>query len=372
MREGEIARADELFAPVLAVRPTDGEVLFWSARLARLKGDPRDAHRRLKLAEGREWVPELLTLEYHLLALQRGDHTPVAALIQMIERKHPDDVFILEVLTPALFANYQIDRAFVCVQRWVEIQPGRVAAWLLYAQISERLSNGEEIQRGYRRVLELAPDHLVARNGLIDELLVSRQAPDALPVLEQLLADHPSDRTGRLKMAKCRRMIGEHSVARTILDELLRESPNDAMILAERGTIEMESGEPGEAEKWYREAVRHPSFEPSLYLQFAVCLERNDRREEAAEQRVLHQRAESDLARVREVARAISLQPRNVELRREAGEIMLRNHREADGIRWLQSVLELVPQDRDTHRLLAAYYEKRDPEKARQHFRFVN
>ena len=58
------------------------------------------------------------------------------------------------------------------------------------------------------------------------------------------------------------------------------------------------------------------------------------------------------------MSRLISAAPRDPEHRREMGELFLRNGRDAEGLRWLESALRQDPDHAPTHATLAAHYEK--------------
>jgi predicted Zn-dependent protease len=89
----------------------------------------------------------------------------------------------------------------------------------------------------------------------------------------------------------------------------------------------------------------------------------------AAEQK--WKQCESDLKRVAELGRAISAAPRDPALRTEMGELFLKNGREQDGLRWLESALREQPDYPLAHRLLASYYERMGQEdKAGRHRKF--
>jgi Tfp pilus assembly protein PilF len=49
--------------------------------------------------------------------------------------------------------------------------------------------------------------------------------------------------------------------------------------------------------------------------------------------------------------------PRDPDPRRELGTICLRNGQTAEGLRWLQGALEVAPADKETHAVLADFYE---------------
>jgi len=367
MRDGRLDEATPLMSECLDARPDSGEMMFWAARLARQKSDFAEAEWRLGLAKKLDWVPEAISLERALIQTQRGQRGFESFLLQCVTKDHPDIIFILEVITPVLYGDYLIDQAFGCGKQWIKLQPDRIAALLIYAKICERLGNPEESRDALEAIIKQNEQHPEARQLLAQNLLAANMPTQAEPLLEALVRERPLHRDSRFQLVKCLRKLGRTDDARTILDALVREFPKDSAILTERGILELEGEHPVEAEKWLRDAATNPPFEGVTLVQLIVCLERNEKRDEVAQRRAELQQLEATLKRFREVTKAISAAPRDVALRREAGQLLLRIHRDDDALRWLTSALELGPGDIETHQTLATYFEKSNPERAKFH-----
>src|SRR5262249_35440712 len=137
------------------------ETRLHQARAARLAGefDRAEIHLRESLELGAS--PETVTVERLLRVVQQGDLAAVETrLVGRVLQGHPDSVPILEVLTPAYLANYQLVQARECVRRWLEWEPERVKAWALRAQVFELSKDHEQVRASYRRLVELDPDNL--------------------------------------------------------------------------------------------------------------------------------------------------------------------------------------------------------------------
>src|SRR5262249_7739340 len=67
-----------------------------------------------------------------------------------------------------------------------------------------------------------------------------------------------------------------------------------------------------------------------------------------------HREIERDLRRMEELTKEILTRPREVSLRLEAGETLVRLGQNAQALRWFVSALLLDPSDRPTRKALAA------------------
>ena len=153
-----------------------------------------------------------------------------------------------------------------------------------------------------------------------------------------------------------------------LLDRILAGDPGHAKALHARGRLELQRGRPAVAVVYLRRGVAaDPSDVESLYTLYQ-CLQQIGT---PAEIRVAEERwrqCDADLKRVGELVRIIAASPRDPDRRREIGELFLRNGQKVEGLRWLDTALELDPGHRATHRVLADYYGKTGPpELARKH-----
>ena len=64
----------------------------------------------------------------------------------------------------------------------------------------------------------------------------------------------------------------------------------------------------------------------------------------------------ADITLLTETTKTILETPYDPDFRQKAGEICLRNHRVADGLKWLDSALAIRPDHAGTHAVLARHY----------------
>jgi predicted Zn-dependent protease len=354
---GDLLEARSRLARCLAAWPESAEAHFLAGRAARRDGDVAEAERLLMASKRLGWVPEAIDLEYALIRAQAGDLDAVEGYLQdCLARDHPDSVLILEVLSRAYLRAFQLYDALPCLDRWLEKQPNSVAALLLKGDTALRLHNRFASNDAFRKAAELAPDNDDVQLRYGNVLVTESQGKKAAVLFEHLLARQPTNRAVRLGLARSRIALGEEKEARQLLEALLAERPNDVEVLAEYGRLELEAGRPHEAEKWLRQAVKDPPYESDLLFNFVRCLELCDKSDEAKTWRDKRERADADLRRLGQVARAIAEQaPRDADLRWEAGMLMLRNGYDKEGLRWLQSALQLEPAHVKTKQTLAEY-----------------
>ena len=142
-------------------------------------------------------------------------------------------------------------------------------------------------------------------------------------------------------------------------------------MLAELARLERDAGDFDAAEGLFRQAVANPPYAPEVLLDLAHTLELNGKSEEAARVREQAKAAEKDLLRLRDVTRMINADPGDLQLRVEAGTILLRNHLPAEGLAWINSALDIDPAYRPAHAALADYYADRDAARAEHHRRLA-
>src|SRR5207247_1050780 len=119
---------------------------------------------------------------------------------------------------------------------------------------------------------------------------------------------------------------------------------------------------------YLRKAAELERSDPEVLYALFLCIQQTGTAAEAAEAEARWKQADADLKQVGELAKAIAAAPRDPELRRQMGELFLRNGRDAEGIRWLESALRERPDHVKTHEILAAYYDRTGrPDRAAEH-----
>jgi tetratricopeptide (TPR) repeat protein len=210
--------------------PRSAEAHFLAGRAARRCGDTPAALRHYGAATGLGYDAGEVEIERAIGALSEGDFvSSEAAVRRALETKHPAAVEVLELLVPALTAEFRLHEAATAAQQWVELAPNAVRAWKYRADLLERLRNLNDALLAQKRLAELEPDVRAHRSAVVRLLLTTGQNPDeAGRLAEGLLREVPDDPAALVQLANCRSLAGRTDEAIAILEGLLRTAPTSA------------------------------------------------------------------------------------------------------------------------------------------------
>ncbi|TMQ32440.1 MAG: tetratricopeptide repeat protein [Planctomycetota bacterium] len=360
----DLAEAQRHLAQSLKVWFWRADTYLLAARTARRAGDFDQANTYLRRCRALGGPEEALDLEYKLLSVQQGDLVgQEGSLVNLVLQGHPDTPLIAEVLMPAFLQAFQLRNAQECVRCWLEQEPERVEAWRYHAKVCAHLQNGDEALRSYRRAVELGPEDDELRLQLAGELIHAHQPQQALAQFAYLrprLGDTPQVLGG---LACCHRELNHPDEARQLLERLLAKEPRNGLALQERGRLALQFESAAEAEKWLRRAAAEQPAEREVLYGLLQCLKQLHKDKEAAQVQAQLAQIDADLARLAVVTRQIAATPHDAGLRCEAGQIMLRNGQETEGLRWLASALHEDPSHADTLQTLEEHMKKKEAEK---------
>jgi len=354
----DLAEALRHLKDCLKVWPASSETQLLTARTARRAGQYDEAEEHLRLCKLADGVPEAIELERALLATQRGDLKYETYLQYCVSNDHPDTEIILEALVFAYMKTYRLGLAMQCLNFWLERHPEAVAALVWRGQARELLRAPAEALEDYRQAVACAPDHLDARQRLAELLVHSHRAPEALPHLEYLQQQRPDRPAVLLTLARCQAELSDADAADRILARLLAEQPEHPQALAERGKLALQTGRLDDAETWLRRAAAAAPYEREIVYAFYQCLQQAGKKDEAKSWQARLEQIDADLSRVAEVTKMIGRQPEDAGLRCEAGQLLMRNGQEEEGLRWLNSALRENPQHGPTLQALADFYQR--------------
>jgi tetratricopeptide (TPR) repeat protein len=354
------ASARELLDRCLETWPSSAEAHFRAAQAARRCEDFQSATDHLDQAVKLGWDDSAAELERALIQARSGGLRLVEhILVRYVLEGHADAPHIFAVLVPAYAAEFRWSDAGAMAEKWVQLRPGSAQAWSQHGEILSRLRKKEAAADAFRQAVRLDPNDPKARLGLARALLDLRQpTPEATEQLEWLREKDPDNTSVLVLLALCWEGQGQTDEAAGLLDRVIAEFPPHPKAFLCRGRLELNRGRPAAGLPFLRRAAGlDPSDVETLYS-LAQCLRQVGAAEEAHATEERWRRAEADLKRVAELARSISSSPRDPDLRREMGELFLRNGRDKDGLRWLESALREQPDHASTHQQLADYYER--------------
>jgi tetratricopeptide (TPR) repeat protein len=339
--------------------PRSAEAHFLAGRAARRCGTAPDALLHFEAAAGFGYDAAEIEIERALGALAEGDYVSSDAVIRKaIDTKHPAAAEALELLVPALVAQFRLHEASQAAQLWVEVAPSAARAWRYRADLYERLRNLNGALDAYRRLVQLEPGDRAHRAAVVRLLLTTGQAPDeAARLAEGLLKETPDDPATVVQLAQCRSLEGRTEEALALLEGPLRAVPPSAPALRLRGRIESNRGRDADALTYLRRAAAaEPGSQETLYAIF-LCLQRVGTPDEVRAAERAWRECEKDLRRVSELVQLVSRRPDDADLRCEVGTLFVRNGQAPEGVRWLESALLVKPDHAASHAALAAHYE---------------
>jgi predicted Zn-dependent protease len=315
-----------------------------------------------------------LTLEEVLHIAAQGEVERVSNYCRhYLEQDEAAAPLILEALAQGYLRYYRLDEAYPILQNWSKRRPEDTQALLFLAGIHVLMRHHPEALALYRQILQLDPDHELARRRLAEILMEDRKHDEAMPLLEQVRRHYPDDPGVQVQLARCHYHLGQQDEAERLLDEVLSQQPHFASALAERGHLALVRGQIDRAEAWLREAMTLDPANRPLRYQLIHCLEQQGKIAEADSVNQQMKQLERDLNRLEYLTiHEITKRPNNSALQHELGQILLNIGQVEEGLRWLHRILQSHPYHRDTHRTLADYYQRAgEAEQAAHHRRFL-
>jgi predicted Zn-dependent protease len=298
--------------------------------------------------------------ERQLMYAQVGDLDSVEDYLwKRVHADDPDSPAILEALAQGYWNNYDVGNANECLTLWLKLEPDNMRAWYLTGQLYERQFLFVQAVEAYRRALALDPKRAEFRTTLAEALLTSGSPHEALTMFQELMQGQPDDPTLRFAEARCNMAIGRNDLAIPVLDQLLEEHPTDVRMLETRGRVARMENDPEKGESCLRTAVGLAPFDLNVNFAFYQCLLAVGKQEEAEKQRERYQSLERDSRRANRLTHELLVeQPHRADWKCELGVIYLRMGLENAGEHWLHSALRDDGTYRPAHRALADYYDK--------------
>jgi tetratricopeptide (TPR) repeat protein len=355
------AEARDHLDAVRKVWPRDPETLLLAARTARRLRAAEDAALFLEECQKVRGKDDTdLFLEQVLLRVEQGEMDRLGEFCQtLVVQEHPSAPLVLEALTRAALRQLRYGDAEMAIGKWLARRPDDVGALYYHAFLLDQKMMQRDAAEAYRRVLDRDPEFDEARGRLVEVLLQTHAAAEAQEHLVYLRRHRPDDPSLAVALARCREQQGQREEAERLLEDVLARYPDHGQALFERGHLALREGQPEAAESWLRRAVAREQGDFKIRYAFFLCLGRNGKAAEAAEEQRLLDKLRADMDRIQEItARDMQADPHNPALHCEVGLIALRAGALEEGKRWLHSALKEDPHYLPAHRALAVVYDR--------------
>ncbi len=353
----------------LRVWPRRADMHFRAARFARRADRLKEAERHLRICRELEGVTPANGLEASLLEAQNGRvHEVESALHNLVLQKHPEAPIILEALAKGYIRIYRINSAARSLSLLLEQNPNHGEALVLRSRLLAHSSRVVEALQDLRRAVELYPDNDAWQQELAELLLQQNLAEEALPHYQHLCQRRSRDITILVGLVRCWNLLGKGAECRPLIESLLERDPENPFLLADRGQLELETGNDSEAERCLRRAFARMPTDYQIGYKLFTCLSRQGKETEAHELLKQLNQLQTDMLRLRQIVSEVEKNKSGADLHCEAGRICLRYEQNEEAIRWFLGALQDDPRHVPTHQALAECYERMgEPQAAAYH-----
>jgi tetratricopeptide (TPR) repeat protein len=352
----------------------DADVRFLSARAARKSGDPSGAEIHLNDCIELEGRSARVQLEFLLLRVQTGEVDELSGvLIEEAKNNHPETSQILETLARTYLLRLRYKPAYACLDFWIEKRPNEARAYQWRGWVLERLDNPPAARRDYDKALELDPNLVAVRLRIAEMHLEDKQAPKALPHLQELYARVPNDAQVRARYGTALFLLGHFEEARGNMEYAIGRLPNDPALLVALAELNTQEGRIAEAETLLRRILAVDPSDTEALFKLASVLSLDGKPEESKRVMAEYERTKALVDRTNDLLQRIAKekQPPPDDCA-EVGRALLEIGRERLGVYWSEQALEANPRHPVANRALADHYDRAgDPERAAAHRRML-
>jgi tetratricopeptide (TPR) repeat protein len=342
----------------LDVWPSSATAHLLACRAARQTGDFARAKQHLDECQRLEVDPSSASLlEFELLKVSGGKLDLEGRLESLADTDPALAPLIWEALAEGYLRVYRIRDALTCLDKWLRFQPDNVQALFLQGNIWRQVRSHGRAVSSYRRVVELDPQRLDARQYLAFCLMEDGQYDEAITQLNTLRRQRPDDPDVLARLARCQSKRRQLDAARKVLAEVLEKHPDHALSLRTRGQLALMEREPAEAEHWLRKAVHLWPYDYESQYALFLALTQQGKKAAAQEQSKTTEALKKRQERIGAIkSHDMSLRPRDPALHCELGTLLIEVGHAEVGLGWLESALQLDPNYGPAHAALARHY----------------
>lgn len=354
------------------------ELWFSRARLARMLSREEDFALFLGAAKKRGLSLPRLRLEVMLAQAQRGNLDSLRSALSDLLVKGDDADEICFAYVQGSMIKYYLDDAMRMLELWESDYPNDPRPNLLRGRLLEHGSNLDAAKLEFLKALEKNSNYSAAAFNM-GRILETEQSPaEALRyyriTAETLLNPVP----GLVAVARCLRLTQQYEQAQLALQQAAEASTDQdveafrllgdpaegaaANLLIERGYLAATMDNHEESARFFREALDISPNNWRARYQLAVSLRQIGEEAAALEQFAKVNETKEALTTCDRLFDKLSKEPNSIEARLQIGKIFLDYLSPNQGVVWLNSVLDLDPDNVEAHQALAEYFRRRENE----------
>ncbi len=240
---------------------------------------------------GQDQIPSTV-YEQATAALEQGKADEAEQVMRSALHTHPRDVRALGLLAVILDTQKRYDEAEKVYAQAIALSPD--LAPLLNNLANHYLARGDmdHARATYLRVVTIEPDYPNANLQLARLSVIKRQGGEALKYLDRLPRGEQESPVAQVLRAQAFDLIGRHTAAKSILEELEELHPGDAQVAFSIGLVYVEWKRFDAAEEAFSLALRAAPTDFDVLYNLGVAAMRAGHLERAQEvlQIALHQR----------------------------------------------------------------------------------
>src|SRR6478672_8471955 len=176
--------------------------------------------------------------------------------LRIVFAHDPSDV---EVVRAPAKGYFEVDRkgdADEFVSRWAALAPDSPEPLLLRIKLYRELGQLEKALLDSDRLLQMDPANVSWRSNRVNLLYSAGRPAEAEKECRACLQRRPRDPGLLRSLAEIQRVQGQLPEAGATLDSILRDSPNDTAVMAERAKLYLNQDDPAKAIPLLREIVK--------------------------------------------------------------------------------------------------------------------
>ena len=241
------------------------------------------------------------------------------------------------------------DEARITLLSAIKLNPKNAQGFYSLAEVYARLSRYKDSVANYENALNLDPSHRDARAHLAILLVAAKQPELAESHVVKLLEVNPKDLEANILKANIDRSQGRLADARSNLEELVVNHPDNSLVLANYGSLNLVEGNYEKAEELFIQSVNLKPDNIPVRLALADMYFQQSRFEDAEQT----------------LGELVELRPESPGLRFNFGEFLLRRGLPAKAEKQYIKTLENAPNNHKARdRLYDIYISTRRPDNA--------